>query len=335
MMAVAKSSLSLEWEVMLSVKAGVLALLLSFVLNGAGSCDGKRSAGAQNSNQSGNADVPVSRPSEQPEAGGEKNDLKPLAQGQHSFVSNPFIFVARDAQTYEELRRLIKLPDVEQDFFTSNLVVAAFLGERRTGGYSVRITRGSGGSISVDETSPGRGSITTQVLTYPFSVVAVPVENQQALAVEAGAAWRAATRPYKVTDGEFTMSGGITGRREKFGVTGSVGVMHEGSLATLFFNLQSKGGAKQRVLRDVASGLAKADGSVTVARMSPRAFVDQPADALRSTGMFADNENRLSLTFESIPGNVADGFNGNGSLNAAASAPPPQRKRPATVDTPQ
>lgn len=316
----------------MSIKAGVFALLLSFVLNGAGSCDGKRRAGVQqNSNQAGNANVPVSR---EPEAGAEKNDLKPLAQGQHSSVSNPFIFVARDAQSYEELRKLIKLPDLAQDFFQSNLVVAAFLGERRTGGYGVRITRAGVGSIRVDETSPGRGSMTIQVLTYPFSVVAVPVENHQALPIEAGAAWRAATRPYKVTNGEFTMSGGFAGRSEKFAVAGSVGVMREGNLATLFFDLQSKGGAKPRVLRDVASGSAQSDGSLTLAMLSPGSFVDQPADALRATGMFADNENRLSLNFDSIPGNVADGYNGAGTLNAEASAPPPQRKRPA-VDAPQ
>lgn len=315
----------------MSIKAGVLALLLSFVLNGAGSCDSKRSAGAQNSNQSGNADVPVYR---DPGEDSRQKDLKPLAQGQHSPVTNPFIFVARDAKAYEELGRLIKLPDLEQDFFKSNVVVAAFLGERRTGGYTVRITRAGSGSIRVDDTSPGRGSITTQVLTYPFSVVAVPVAEHEALAIDAGAAWRAATRPYQVANGEFTMAGGITGRMEKFAVAGSLGVMHEGNLVTLFFNLQSKGDAKPRVLRDVASGSAQSDGSISVAVMSPGAFVDQPTDALRATGMFADNENRLSLTFESVPGQVRDGFNGNGSLNATASAPPPQRKRPA-VDAPQ
>jgi hypothetical protein len=327
-----------EWEreEMLSLKAGALVLLLSFVLNGAGSCDGKRSGNAQNLNQSGNAGAPVTRPPEKPETGDMQNDLKQLAQGQHSPVSNAFIAVARDAETYNALRQLVtNLPELKQDFFKSNLVVAAFLGERRTGGYSVRLTRAGNGSIRVEEMRPAGDAITVQVLTYPFSVVAVPVSNQEAPAIEAGRAWQAMTRPYQVKGGEFTMSGGIAGRSEKFGITGRIGVMREGNLATLLFNLQSKGGAKPRTLSEAASGLVQSDGRLAVALLDAGSFVDPPADVLRAKGLLAENENKLSLTFESIPGQVRDGFNGNGTLNAEASAPAPQRRRAATGDVPQ
>jgi hypothetical protein len=47
---------------------------------------------------------------------------------------------------------------------------------------------------------------------------------------------------------------------------------------------------------------------------------------LRAAGSFTDSENKLSLRFESLPTNVADGFNGQGQLEAVATAPPPQNK---------
>jgi hypothetical protein len=304
-------------------------------LNGVDSCDGKKSGGEQNSNQSGNASAPVNRQPEKPDGGAVKDDMKQLAQGQHSSIINAFIVAARDAETYGALRKVVtNLPELDKNFFESNLVVAAFLGERRTGGYSVRFTRTGGGSIRVEESTPPRDSMSAQVITYPFSVVAVPVNNQEPVAVEPGNAWRTMTRPYQVKDGEFTMSGGIAGRSEKFGIAGNIGVMREANLASFFFELQSKGGAKQRSLKDVVSGLVQTDGRIAIGKLSPGSFVDLPADAIRATGAFNANENELSLAFESIPGTVADGYNGRGSLNAGATAPAPKKKA-SSEDNPQ
>jgi hypothetical protein len=251
-------------------------------------------------------------------------------------VSNAFIAVARDAETYAALRKLASgLPEAEQDFFSSNLVVAAFLGERRTGGYSVRFTRASGGTLRIEETTPPKDAMVIQVITYPFSVVAVPGGSQESITLEPGNTWRAMTRPYQVRDGEFTMSGGIAGRMEKFAIAGSIGVMREGNLATFLFNLQSTGAAKSRALKDAVSGLVQADGRVTITNLVAGSFVDPPADALRATGLFAENENKLSLAFESIPGRIADGFNGRGTLNAESTAPAPQKKKASMRDAPQ
>ena len=67
------------------------------------------------------------------------------------------------------------MPDVD---FSSNMVVGIFLGTRPTGGYGAEIVSAQpdGGTLIVKykETRPGRGSMTAQVLTSPFHLVAVP-----------------------------------------------------------------------------------------------------------------------------------------------------------------
>lgn len=59
-----------------------------------------------------------------------------------------------------------------------NMVVLLALGQRRTGGYTVRfdsITReGTGAVVHYTVTSPGPGCMTTQMITSPVDVVSVP-----------------------------------------------------------------------------------------------------------------------------------------------------------------
>ncbi|MGI8510699.1 MAG: protease complex subunit PrcB family protein [Gemmatimonadaceae bacterium] len=59
-----------------------------------------------------------------------------------------------------------------------NMVVLLALGQRRTGGYTVRfdnITRdGTGAVVHYTVTSPGPGCMTTQMITSPIDVVSVP-----------------------------------------------------------------------------------------------------------------------------------------------------------------
>lgn len=307
---------------MLNMKAAIVITALSFVLNGAGalSCDAKKNNNARNVNQATNTSAPANT---QTGGGGASTDasgnLKVLAQGQYGRVSNAFVAVARGAETYAALREIIKeLPAVEQDFFKTNAVVAAFLGERRTGGYNLAIARAGDKSLRIQETTPPRDAMLTQALTYPYMVVAVPLENEESLALEMGQAWRGTARSYRVKEGEFTMTGGITGRSEKFRFAGDIAVLREGRLTTFVFNLQSSDGAKARALRDAASGLSQSDGGIVVGHLGAGSFVDPPADALRATGQL--NENNLSLAFDSIPGIVADGFKGSGKLTAEAAA---------------
>src|SRR5712664_4042100 len=64
------------------------------------------------------------------------SDIKQLAAGNHCTVVESFVFVARDAQTYQALKTLkINVPDQDAGFFSSHAVIAAFLGQRRTGGF--------------------------------------------------------------------------------------------------------------------------------------------------------------------------------------------------------
>ena len=62
--------------------------------------------------------------------------------------------------------------------FSKEMVLAVFLGTRSTAGYSVEIVgaREEGGALVVSyrESRPPSGSVTAQVLTSPYHLVAVP-----------------------------------------------------------------------------------------------------------------------------------------------------------------
>jgi hypothetical protein len=99
--------------------------------------------------------------------------IKVLAEGFHSKITKPFVAVVRDTETYAALRKLDgNLPKLDADFFEENVVVAAFLGERHTGGYSVEITPNAI-EINVLEKKPGKGVMVPQMITSPFKIVSL------------------------------------------------------------------------------------------------------------------------------------------------------------------
>ncbi|HYY58559.1 MAG TPA: protease complex subunit PrcB family protein, partial [Pyrinomonadaceae bacterium] len=204
-------------------------------------------------------------------------------------------------------------------------VVAAFLGQRRTGGYGVEITRAADGTVRVAEKTPPKGSMTTQVLTTPYEIVSLPVEDETPLKLDVDKAWREGARPYKVTSGEFTMSGGFAGRSENFRLEGNLMVMRHANLATLVFDLKSAGGTKARELKEAATGVVRAGEEVRLARFNAGSLVEPPANLLSAKGQFSDNESGLTLAFESLPSTVADGYQGTGRLSAVATGPPPAK----------
>jgi hypothetical protein len=57
-------------------------------------------------------------------------------------------------------------------------------------------------------------------------------------------------------------------------------------------------------------------------------LVDRPRSALRAQGSFTGKEESLSLAFDSLPSNISDGYGGEGKLEAAATAPAPQKNSP-------
>jgi hypothetical protein len=146
--------------------------------------------------------------------------------------------------------------------------------------------------------------------------------------------WKTMTRPYRLTKGTFTVSGGIIGSREDFRLEGEIGVMRQAKLATLSFDLKAAGETKTRSLKDVATAVVQPGGQFTITHMAAGTLVSPPPGALRATGKFADSENNLTLVFESLPSNVADGYQGEGRLEATAGAGPPQKRKPFGGDDP-
>src|SRR5207248_6310834 len=141
------------------------------------------------------------------------------AEGLHSSITDhSFVAVIRDEETYSALVNIEpSLPGLAADFFQSHVVIAAFLGQRNTGGYSVEITRHSTGRLLIGDKVPGKGVMVPQMITSPFKVVSVSVSGTPPLEqVGFSPAFVSAMRVYRVTRGEFEMTGGIAGVQEKF-----------------------------------------------------------------------------------------------------------------------
>ena len=117
------------------------------------------------------ADAPASLP------------IRSLAKGAFSGVKEARHEVIRDADAWEKFWKLHsvsgssveKIPAVN---FAREMVIAATMGTKRTGGYTIEIVRvepaGKSLQIVVKQTSPPPGALTIQALTAPFHFVAVP-----------------------------------------------------------------------------------------------------------------------------------------------------------------
>ncbi|HKP72928.1 MAG TPA: protease complex subunit PrcB family protein [Pyrinomonadaceae bacterium] len=304
-------------------------LALVFCTTGVSECGTAGGAGGnEQTNSKPQPPTPTPTPSPVAEGTVETNGaIKELAAGGYSSINEPFVIVARDAETYALLRQLNEaLPAFDADYFKSNAVVAAFLGGRRSGGYRVEITRTRVGGLRIAEAAPPKGAITTMALTAPFRVVSVAAHDERPLALELDAAWQQAARPYKITAGDFTRMGGFAGRAERSTLAGELRVMRRERLATIFFTLTGAGEGGARGLQDVATGAVTPEGQITLARLDAGSFVPPPRHPLRATGKFTDDESKLSLSFEAMKLKVADGYGGKGTLEATATAPPQKKK---------
>jgi len=294
------------------LKTIVLLMLSTFALStGASGCHAKQ-----------NAALPPQTPNSETTTKG----LKVLAEGFHSSVTNPFIAVVRDAETYSELTRLDNnLPKLDEEFFKSNIVVAAFLGERNTGGYSVEITREANGDTRISEKAPGKGVMVPQMVTSPFKLVSVPVGGAPPVLLSLDGKWRQRMRSYRVTGGRFTMSDGIAGTAEQFGLEGEMRTIRENSLVTFIFGVLSSGPEKKRSLIDFTTGVVNPDGHLAINKMSADSLVNPPNAGLKVTGTFTGGDSKISLSLNSLPTMIADGYSGVGTIEATLinSAPKP------------
>lgn len=307
--------------------AALCLALLAWAAWAQRSC-GAKSAGANNNNRpaasqgtpAANQGTPANKPT--PGGGGNvSGEIKTLAEGAYGSVEEPFVAVVRDAETYAELRTHAgELPELKEDFFASNAVVAAFLGTRRTGGYGVHITW-QGGALRVSERRPPKDAMLTQALTQPFKVVSVGAGAERPLRLELAGEW-GARRAYTVTAGSFEQSGGIAGRREQFQLRGGVETAWLGRLVTLRLTLAGTASNSPRSLDTFATGLARGGGGFRLPRLDAGTLVDRPNGGLAADGQLSEKDTKLSLTFEPLPDNVADGFVGRGKLEAQGGAAP-------------
>ncbi|HYY42147.1 MAG TPA: protease complex subunit PrcB family protein, partial [Pyrinomonadaceae bacterium] len=196
---------------MIEQKFSVLVLALTLSAGSAGGCgvqgQGGGGGSAQQPKQT-KPDKPTPTPRAEEMPMPTNSELKELAAGGYSSVHDSFVLVARDADTYAALRELVKdLPDEPPAFFKANAVVAAFLGQRRSGGYGVEIKQTGRGQLSINEHAPPKDAMVTMALTAPFRVVALPVSMDESLALTLDATWRARLRPYEITEGDVTVFG--------------------------------------------------------------------------------------------------------------------------------
>lgn len=250
-------------------------------------------------------------------------ELKVLAEGSQSAITNSFVAVVREAETYAALVKLDgNLPKLDEEFFQSNAVIAAFLGERNTGGYSVEINREGAGGFRVSEKKPGKDMMVTQMITAPFKIVALESSPNSRVPLSFDDAWRQRAQSYRVINGTFTYSGGLTGTGETFELKGTVLVMREGKLAALAFELFSSDSAHKYSLTDSASAVVGDDGRIMIGRLGAGSLVPPPNGGLQAGGSFSD-KGKLLLQFSSRAISISESYGGRGSIEADASGTGP------------
>ena len=105
--------------------------------------------------------------------------LRTVGKGPMSAIDQPRQVTVRSAAEWGALWKengaKAPLPPVD---FSREMVVGVFVGTRSTAGYGVEIVRAIGNSstlvVEYVETAPSRGTITAQVLTAPYHLVAIP-----------------------------------------------------------------------------------------------------------------------------------------------------------------
>jgi hypothetical protein len=105
--------------------------------------------------------------------------MNTIDSGQNSALTTARQVVVRSAQEWRDLWPTVSstrpMPAVD---FSKEMVVGVFLGQRSTGGYSVKIlrTREEKGTLVVEyrEGRPAAGTLTAQVITAPYQIATLP-----------------------------------------------------------------------------------------------------------------------------------------------------------------
>jgi hypothetical protein len=293
----------------------ILCLTAIFGTAAQSDCSSKKSANAGNGNKTQNA-VGNNKMEDEKTEPVMSGEIKVLAEGSFGAMEQPFLFVARDAETYARLKNTIKnLPDAAGIDFKNQAVVAAFAGTKNTGGYSVEI-KNTGAKIAVSLNSPPPDAMVTEALTMPYKIAAVPLGAANSMNLEIGENWKKTAQTYKVSSGEFEYSGGIDGRRKTFAAAGWIDVYRFADLVTLRFDLSGAGAGKNMKLADTVSGVLSGN-KIELARLDAGSFSENPKPPLKVSGTLSNN--KLELNFEPLPTMISDGFQARGKLEAVQS----------------
>jgi hypothetical protein len=303
-------------------KLNLLFLMIIALAGNLPDCAQQKSKGTQGSA----SPAPATTPRDKDKPVVMENEVRQIAAGSHCTVFESLVLVVRDASTYAALKELnLNLPEQSADFFASHAVIAAFLGQRRTGGFSVAISSGTSGEVQIKEVIP-KGMV-TMALTTPFKIVSVPVATDTPLSLELDQTWRDRLRAYRIANGELTITGGFAGIHETVKLAGGIQVMRYERWATLIFDLKSEGKRSPRQMRDVASGAVQETGQLALAYLTSAALTGAVRSPFRVTGGFTGDEQDLSLKLVTASSaQVSDNFDASGSLTATAIGPrPPNR----------
>jgi hypothetical protein len=130
--------------------------------------------------------------------------MRTLAQAGYCGVAKPERKVIRTQAAWEKLWAIMALPrggpngpaKAPEVDWSKEMVLAAFMGTKSTGGYQVRIEGAAPGGgklvVTVAEKQPPPDAITAQVITSPFHLVAVPKSTLPVV-------WKVGGQPGKIS----------------------------------------------------------------------------------------------------------------------------------------
>ena len=235
--------------------------------------------------------------------------FKILAEGENGKFEQPFVFVARNAETYAALQKINAQLPANIDF-TKTAVVAVFAGEQPNPGFGVALTQNAD-KLQIGITQPKPDLMYSQIIVYPYKIAAVPVAEERGVRLEIGQTWLQSAQNFALQSGSFEMSGGFIATQQKFDLTGTIKIWRYQNLVTALFDLKGNGA---RQITETASGTITNNGEINFSRVDAGTLIDLPRPPLIVKGVLADN--KLTLNFTTQITNLADGFGGTGSVEA-------------------
>ena len=218
-----------------------------------------------------------------------------LMAGQHSRLTESFIFVVKDSEDYSQLRQIINdlLPS-PPDSFEAKAYVAVFLGQRRTNGFNIELSADQNGVLILTQTKPPPGAMLKMVLSAPFKLFAISVQPNEPLSFMVDETWKRQSLEYRLTNVEGPL------RRVGSGsLDGSVELLRSGSYLTCFFNLATADGKYK--IKDVST--AEVDANFRF-KVSATAVIENKGKQLRLSGKLEITDLQSMLIFQTAEGST-------------------------------